>query len=373
MKSQGGCGSDVDTENGEAFGETSQDETSEGESSDNGASDDEDESSEDEPSTDETSKDATTNDETSDNETSKDETLNYEASDNGSSDDETSDSELSFEDISFSYGETSEEEASDGKSSENATPEQVPKNANNSKKKSTPQIIRPALCIPSCSNCARLRKVIKNMEQKKPIKKIYNAHDRISKWPVLRLFTLSPKKYFRKYLGTGLKSKTLHQNMGRKPMLHAFFTFIGAFIGICIVFAIHQHLLLPKDYHGVIGSMGASAVLVYGAPSADLAQPYNMMVGNTIGAVVGVCCYQVFGHDLRWLAAGLAVALTTVLMHVTKSLHPPGGATALVACISEENFIFIIAPVWMGFGILLIVAFVVNNFAVTRSYPKWWY
>ena len=45
-----------------------------------------------------------------------------------------------------------------------------------------------------------------------------------------------------------------------------------------------------------------------------------------------MACYQLFGSTL-WLAASLAVSFAIVIMLVTKTLHPPGGATALIAVI----------------------------------------
>ena len=73
----------------------------------------------------------------------------------------------------------------------------------------------------------------------------------------------------------------------------------------------------------IIGSFGASAVLIYGAIKSPLAQPRNLLGGHVISALIGVTVFNLF--SLLWLAAALAVATSIAVMHATKTLHPPGG------------------------------------------------
>jgi CBS-domain-containing membrane protein len=78
-----------------------------------------------------------------------------------------------------------------------------------------------------------------------------------------------------------------------------------------------------------------------------------------------------------WLAASLAVATAIALMHATKTLHPPGGATALIAVIGSEKvhnlgYLYIFIPVGLGALIMLLVALVVNNISKNRQYPEFW-
>ena len=82
----------------------------------------------------------------------------------------------------------------------------------------------------------------------------------------------------------------------------------------------------------LIGSFAATAVLVYGAPEAPLSQPRNVIGGHGLCAFVGVCVYKLsiawsFGF---WLSAPLSVSISIMAMHLTKTLHPPGGATAMI-------------------------------------------
>lgn len=152
-----------------------------------------------------------------------------------------------------------------------------------------------------------------------------------------------------------------------------FWSFLGAFAGIGAIAFYQTHFLTREENIFLIGSFGASSVLVYGAIQSPLAQPRNLMGGHVISALVGVIMYKVF-PDILWLAAPLAVSFSIVLMQVTKTLHPPGGATALIAVIGTEKikalgFWYVISPVLTGSFILLLVALVFNNMTKNRVYP----
>jgi CBS-domain-containing membrane protein len=150
-------------------------------------------------------------------------------------------------------------------------------------------------------------------------------------------------------------------------------SFIGAFMGIGII-AFLQSLMLSKTENVfLIGSFGASSVLVYGAIQSPLAQPRNLVGGHVVSAIIGVAVYQLL-PDIIWLTAPLAVALSIVMMQVTKTLHPPGGATALIAVtgsakIKALGFMYVLSPVLSGCLILLVVALIFNNMTSHRKYP----
>ncbi|MBF0096020.1 MAG: HPP family protein [Magnetococcales bacterium] len=156
-----------------------------------------------------------------------------------------------------------------------------------------------------------------------------------------------------------------------------FWSGLGAFLGIGLVGFLEAQFFAPLDQVLLIGSFGASAVLLYGAPSSPLAQPRNLLGGHLLSALVGVLVFQLAGSTL-WLASALAVALAIVVMHLTRTLHPPGGATALIAVIGSETlhrlgFLYALVPVGLGAVCLLLVALLVNNLATERRYPVWWW
>jgi CBS domain-containing membrane protein len=155
-------------------------------------------------------------------------------------------------------------------------------------------------------------------------------------------------------------------------------TFIGAFFGIGLIGILNTLHLDSTDTLFIIGSFGATSVLIYGVINSPLAQPRNLIGGHVLSAIVGVTINYLI--PIPWLAAALAVSISIVVMQVTKTLHPPGGATALIAVIGSEKikalgYWYVLSPVLSGVVILLIVALFFNNITNHRSYPrnKHWY
>lgn len=150
-------------------------------------------------------------------------------------------------------------------------------------------------------------------------------------------------------------------------------SFAGACLGIGLIGLIQSHMFTVNENIFLIGSFGASSVLVFGAIQSPLAQPRNLIGGHLVSALAGVTIYQLL-PDIIWLTAALAVAFSIVLMQITKTLHPPGGATALIAVIGPEKiknlgYLYVLSPVLTGCLILLAVALVFNNMTVNRYYP----
>jgi CBS-domain-containing membrane protein len=166
------------------------------------------------------------------------------------------------------------------------------------------------------------------------------------------------------------------QSPPRVGMIEVFWSWLGSFLGVAAVALIHYRLLDQQGLLLIIGSFGASAVLIYGAVRSPLAQPRNLIGGHILSAFIGVTAQQLFGGE-PWLAAALAVSLSIALMHLTTTLHPPGGATALIAVIGGESvhqlgYLYLLIPVALGAAVMLLVALVVNNLAKSRKYPEFW-
>lgn len=177
--------------------------------------------------------------------------------------------------------------------------------------------------------------------------------------------------YFRKMRGTTRGSPPRVSNA------EIVWSWVGAFLGIALVAWVDQFFFEGIDLSLMIGSFGASAVLVYGAVRSPLAQPRNLVGGHIISAIVGVICWKLL-HPYPWLAEAVAVASAIALMHATRTLHPPGGATALIAVIGsaeihELGFWYVLIPATIGPLILLAVAVLVNNIPESRRYPEIWF
>ncbi len=167
---------------------------------------------------------------------------------------------------------------------------------------------------------------------------------------------------------------------GRRSLPLILVSGCAAFVGIYLI-------SLPELSPGwplssklfLIGSFGASAALLYGAPHSPFAQPRHLVLGQAIAAVVGVTAFKLVGHH-QGVAAGLAVAGTIVVMQLVGALHPPAGATALIAVLGPAQvhrlgYEFVVFPVLVGALVLLVVAVVVNNITSDEEshYPvSWW-
>lgn len=182
---------------------------------------------------------------------------------------------------------------------------------------------------------------------------------------------MSVRDYLRKMRGT---------TRGGPPRVsneEILWSWIGAFLGIGAAGLVSANWLEGHGLTLMVGSIGASAVLVYGAPRSPLAQPRNLLGGHLLSALVGVACWKLL-HPYPWLAAAVAVATSIALMHATRTLHPPGGASALIAVIGgpavhDLGFVYAIAPCTLSPLLLLAVALVVNNFPRSRRYPEFWF
>ncbi len=151
----------------------------------------------------------------------------------------------------------------------------------------------------------------------------------------------------------------------------------GGLVGILAALWVSSFWL---DGHGgilAIASMGASAVLLFAAPHGAMSQPWPVLGGHMVSALIGVTLARWLGHE-PMLAASIAVALSIGVMYVLRCLHPPGGATALYAVLGGEavhvlGYGYLFSPVLLNVLVLLIVAVAFNYPFAWRRYPQiWW-
>ncbi|SFV63945.1 Membrane protein, HPP family [hydrothermal vent metagenome] len=183
---------------------------------------------------------------------------------------------------------------------------------------------------------------------------------------------LQIKKYFNKMKG-------FEKSPRPKKFSEILWSGLGAFLSMVAIFIFTNYLATdPMDNFFLIGSFGASAVLIYGAPQLDYSQPRNFIGGHIISTLVGVLIYKFLSFDLMILSA-LAVSLSIVAMHLTQTMHPPGGATALISIIGSSQihdlgFYLIFSPILSGSCLMLCIALLINNLSNNpkRFYPKYW-
>ncbi|MDH5435896.1 MAG: HPP family protein [Gammaproteobacteria bacterium] len=147
---------------------------------------------------------------------------------------------------------------------------------------------------------------------------------------------------------------------------------VGAFVAIAVTGWTCLFFLNSNDTFFIVGSMGASAVLVFTTPHSRIAQPWPLVMGHFVSVMVGVSCSQ-FVPDIV-LACALAVSGSIFVMMLTNSLHPPGGAAALLCVIGgqsiqELGYLIVLFPVGINVLIMLILAIIINHFIPGRHYP----
>jgi hypothetical protein len=152
----------------------------------------------------------------------------------------------------------------------------------------------------------------------------------------------------------------------RFPLRQILFSYIGSFLGIAAL----AYISVNTSYPLIAAPFGAAAVLLFAAPDSPLAQPRNCVFGNCLGAIVSLVMVHAFGSE-PWVMA-LAVATSIKVMQLTKTLHPPGGAVALVGVMSNAEWSFLFTPVLAGSIVLVICTTIFNNLMPGRSYPKHW-
>lgn len=176
----------------------------------------------------------------------------------------------------------------------------------------------------------------------------------------------SDRKFFKQLK---IRLSKLHGSPLYQPKFayqHIFFSYIGSFLGIAAL----AYLSTNTHYPLIAAPFGASAVLAFGVPDSPLAQPRNIIGGNCLSAVSGLFFLHLFGEQ-PWVMA-LAVATAIKLMQLTKTVHPPGGAVALVAVMSHAGWNFLGAPVFAGSLLLVLCTIAFNNAVPGRPYPKHW-
>lgn len=144
------------------------------------------------------------------------------------------------------------------------------------------------------------------------------------------------------------------------------------FLGILMLVAASRAVTADDHLPYVVASMGASAVLLFAAPHGKLSQPWNLIGGHLVSALIGVSCAQAIADPQ--LAAALAVGLAISAMYYLRCIHPPGGATALIAVVGGPSiqglgYGYLWAPVGINLMLILVAALAINFLFAWRRYP----
>ncbi len=146
----------------------------------------------------------------------------------------------------------------------------------------------------------------------------------------------------------------------------------AAFVAVLSVGWISSHFANGIVSVVMVASIGASAVLIFATPHSPLAQPWPLLGGYLLSALIGVTCAHFI--PFLWVAAAAAVALSISVMLYTHSLHPPASAVALLAVVGgepiyREGYLYVLDPVGLNALLMLTAALIINNLLPGHRYP----
>ena len=153
---------------------------------------------------------------------------------------------------------------------------------------------------------------------------------------------------------------------------------VGAGVTIAILAYITFQSILSGSNYGLwlIATFGSTVVLVFGYPDNDFAQPKNVLLGHLLCALVGIIFVVLFkitqDRSIFFLAIGLAVGLSVMLMMAFKITHPPAGGNTIVVMIAQDSFQFLIFPIMAGAITIIVVGIIYNRLILKRNYPLKW-
>ena len=141
---------------------------------------------------------------------------------------------------------------------------------------------------------------------------------------------------------------------------------LGGVLAIAVVAALSDWLSLVL----VLGSFGASCVLIFGYPDVPFSQPRNVILGHFISSLLGLIFLAAFG--VHWWSLALAVGTAIAAMMFTRTVHPPAGSNPVIVFLTQPSWSFLWYPTLAGALLLVAVALIYNNAIRDTRYPKYW-
>ncbi|ELR11010.1 HPP family protein [Acanthamoeba castellanii str. Neff] len=167
-----------------------------------------------------------------------------------------------------------------------------------------------------------------------------SQHALLTRWGGVVVLPCRPGKYVRRWAGRKPQRRPSLASR-RVPLWVVATSLVGSFLGIFLVGLLDDFLYSPGDV------------------------PLNLVGGHALSSFIGVSCHKLFAHVSMPLAAALAVSISIAVMQLTCTLHPPGGASAIIAVLAsgkvvEAGYYYVVTTV-LGALVMLAVALAVNN------------
>ncbi|KZK99048.1 MULTISPECIES: HPP family protein [Pseudovibrio] len=153
----------------------------------------------------------------------------------------------------------------------------------------------------------------------------------------------------------------------KHPLSHILIGGLGGIVAIAILALMDGSLEAAL----LLGSFGASCVLIFGFPEAPFSQPRNIIAGHGLSSFVGLLLLTLFGPT--WWALALAAGLAIALMMATRTVHPPAGSNPVIIFLAQPGWDFLLFPTLTGAVLLVIVAWVFLKLSKRSAYPAYWW
>lgn len=142
--------------------------------------------------------------------------------------------------------------------------------------------------------------------------------------------------------------------------------FVGGFLAIAVIALLAQSLHVAL----VLGSFGASCVLVFGYPDVPFSQPRNVVLGHLFSTLIGLTFVHLCGP--HWWSVALAVGSAIAVMMLTRTVHPPAGSNPVIVFLMQPGWSFALFPTLAGAVLLVLVALIFHNLTREARWPKYW-
>lgn len=143
-----------------------------------------------------------------------------------------------------------------------------------------------------------------------------------------------------------------------------------SWLGGCLAIGVVAYLANITNATLMLGSFGATCVLVFGFPESPFSQPRNVIAGHFLSSLVGLLFLTLMGA--HWWSVALAAGTAIALMQLTRTVHPPAGSNPVIVMLTAPAWNFLLTPTLIGALILVAVAVLFNNIPKERTYPKYW-
>jgi len=168
-------------------------------------------------------------------------------------------------------------------------------------------------------------------------------------------------QYFKKFCG---QTNNTTESVKIKEVT---FSWLGGFLAIALIGVLTKSF----DTLLVLGSFGASCVLIFAYPKSPFSQPRNVVLGHFFSTGIGLLFLHFLGNE--WWSMALALPTAISVMLLTRTVHPPAGSNPLIVFLLNAEFDFLFLPTLSGSIILVLVALFYINLHPNKTYPEYWY